>query len=201
MLLDKVVTGERAKNYLETIHNEGTRLSSMVSDLLDISRIESGRVKLKTEEIDMESLLKSVHRTLDQELTAKGISFRYVIEPGLPPVQADEERLRQTLLNLIDNSIKYSDPDSAVEIQVLGEQDYVIIKVKDSGWGIPPEDLPHIGQRFYRGRHGSITKGTGLGLSLCHEIVEMHGGSMEIESAPGTGTTVRIYLPIRRSDA
>jgi signal transduction histidine kinase len=173
----------------------------MVSDLLDISRIEAGKVKLKTEEIEIESLLRSVQKILDRELTAKGISFKYMVEAGIPPLQADEERIRQILLNLIDNSIKYSDPDSSIEIQVLEEQDYVIIKVKDSGWGIPPEDLHHIGKRFYRGRHGSITKGTGLGLALCHEIVEMHGGRMEIESTPGAGTVVRIYLPVRRSDA
>ncbi len=201
MLLDNVVSGKKAKNYLETIHNEGTRLASMVSDLLDISRIEAGKVKLKTEEIEIESLLRSVQKILDRELTAKGISFKYMVEAGIPPLQADEERIRQILLNLIDNSIKYSDPDSSIEIQVLEEQDYVIIKVKDSGWGIPPEDLHHIGKRFYRGRHGSITKGTGLGLALCHEIVEMHGGRMEIESTPGAGTVVRIYLPVRRSDA
>ncbi len=198
MLMDHVVTGEKADRYLQTIYDEGLRLSDMVSDLLDISRIESGKVKLKEEEIDLRSIFKSLSENFQKRLSERSISLNMHIPDNTRLLTGDSERIRQLLSNLIDNSIKYSDPESSIDISVRKDLDYVIMKIVDTGWGISPKDLPHIGERFYRGKHGAKTKGTGLGLSLCKEIVEMHDGRLKIESEPGKGTRITIYLPSRR---
>ncbi|RMF99568.1 MAG: PAS domain-containing protein [Nitrospirae bacterium] len=198
MLIDRVVSGDRAESYLETIHNEGVRLSNMVSDLLDISRIESGKVHLKREDLDLVSILSSIEKLLSKEFQKKGISFSYHVDDAARFINADEERIKQVLMNLIDNALKYSDPSATIEVSGRLENSYVIIEVRDTGWGIPPEDLPHIGERFYRGRHGRVSKGTGLGLSLCKEIIGMHGGNLEIKSTQGEGTTISITIPLGR---
>lgn len=197
MLLEDEVNGERAKEYLDTIMKEGTRLATMVADLLDISRMESGEWVLNESEIDFNILIHEIKKSLSNILNKKKIQLETSIENNVKCFKGDKEKLKQLLINLITNSISYSDEGSLIDINIKREQDKLLIKVSDTGWGIPADDIPHLTKKFYRGRHGIRTKGTGLGLALCKEIAKLHGGDISILSRLGKGTTVTINLPFK----
>ncbi len=197
MIIEGDIEERKVKKYLGTILSEGIRLSSMVSDLLSIARIESGRESLKLEQIDMKTLINSVRDALSPLIDKKKATVRYhIAEQGM--LIGDEEKIRKLLLNFIDNSLSFSDNGCAVEINVARKNDDMVISVRDNGWGIPENDLAHLTERFYRGMHGERIKGTGLGLSLCSEIVKMHGGEMQIRSTMGKGTEVTVTMPVGR---
>ncbi len=198
MIIDDEVESDRAQRYLETIYKEGLRLTELVSDLLNISRIESGTETLKYSEIDFADLVESMKKIFEKAIKNKRIAFYTEIDPTITEFYGDRGKLSQLLANLIDNSIKYSDPGCRITLKVRRTGKYVIIEVADTGWGIPDVDLPRLSERFYRGRHGEKTKGTGLGLALCKEIVKAHDGNLEIESRLKEGTTVTVVLPIKR---
>ncbi|HHN65967.1 MAG TPA: HAMP domain-containing histidine kinase, partial [Nitrospirae bacterium] len=175
--------------------DEGLRLSDMVSDLLNISRIESGKERLKFTEIDFREIIDHIRKAFAEEIERKDITFDSIIEGDIGIVYADRDKIIQVLSNLTDNSIKYSNSGCRIAVRVYAEDNYVIIEHTDTGWGIPEKDLQHIGERFYRGKHGEKTKGTGLGLTLSKEIINLHGGTMQINSKFGVGTSVIITLP------
>ena len=195
MLIDGDVSDERAMKYLKTIYDEGLRLSDMVSDLLNISRIESGKERLKFTEIDFREIIDHLRKAFAEEIERKDITFDSIIEGDIGSVYADRDKIIQVLSNLTDNSIKYSNSGCRIAVRVYAEDNHVIIEHTDTGWGIPEKDLQHIGERFYRGKHGEKTKGTGLGLTLSKEIINLHGGTMQINSKFGVGTSVIITLP------
>ena len=122
--------------------------------------------------------------------------LRYAVH-DVPYMLGDGENLKQVLMNLIDNSLTFSDKGCIIEMNMKRNGDNVEITITDNGWGIPEEDLPHLAERFYRGKHGDKVKGTGLGLTLCDEIVKMHDGAMSIRSAVGKGTAVTVSIPYR----
>lgn len=197
MLIEDEVAGERAKEYLDTIMKEGERLAAMVSDLLDISRMESGEWIMDKTEIDFNLLMHEIKKTLFNILEKKKIQLETSIANNVKCFKGDREKLKQLLINLITNSANYSDDGSLVDINIRKEQDKLLIKVSDTGWGIPVDDLPHLTRKFYRGRHGIRTKGTGLGLALCKEIAKLHGGDISIVSRLGKGTTVTVEMPFK----
>ncbi|RMG73953.1 MAG: GAF domain-containing protein, partial [Nitrospirae bacterium] len=198
MLIDKEVEGERAEQYLQTIYDEGLRLSEMVSDLLNISKIESGKEQLIYTEVDFDDLIGKVKELFQVPLRKKDIEFKVDYRGKIKDFWADSDRLLQVIANLVDNSIKYSDRGAKIELRIRPHEGYVIIEVADTGWGIPETDIPHIGESFYRGRYATRTKGTGLGLSLCRKIIQLHGGTVNIKSKVGKGTTVTVLLPKER---
>ncbi len=198
MLIDREVEGERAEQYLRTIYDEGLRLSEMVSDLLNISKIDSGREQLIYTEIDFNDIIRKIKELFLPQFRRKNIQFLVNIDENIKGFFADADRLFQVIANLIDNSIKYSDEGSRIELKIRPHEGYVIIEVNDTGWGISEIDISHIGESFYRGRHATRTKGTGLGLSLCKKIVRLHGGTLNIKSKLGEGTTVTVLLPKER---
>lgn len=194
MILDGEV--KDGTKYLKTIHSEGIRLSNMVSELLSIARIESGKESMKLGTIDLVALFKSVSESFALQVEKKKASINYDLD-GVSHFVGDEEKMRQLLMNLVDNSLMFSDTGCTINMKARKKEDGWEFVVSDNGWGIPKEDLPHLTKRFYRGRHGEKIKGTGLGLALCSEILKMHGGSMEIKSRPGGGTEVVLSLPYR----
>jgi len=196
MIRDGDVAEPRMKQYLDTILSEGIRLSKMVSDLLNIARIESGKEGMRFETVDMEALLQEVLRSLSTHIEKKRAVIMYDIG-GVKSFAGDEEKIRQLLINLLDNAITFSDDGCKVEIKVRRSGETMEIAISDNGWGIPVEDVPHLTERFYRGKNAMKVKGTGLGLSLCSEIVNMYEGSMEIQSREGSGTEVIVTLPWR----
>jgi len=198
MILEGDIDDNRAKKYLSTILSEGIRLSNMVSDLLSIARIESGKETVKYKKIVVRDLLSELSESFSSLVEKKRAEIRFDVEEAAYVV-ADEEKMKQLLTNLVDNSLMFSDDGCIVEITVRDKREGLEINVSDNGWGIPDEDMPHLTERFYRGRHGQKIKGTGLGLYICREIVAMHGGDMHIESRPGAGTRVFLSLPHREA--
>jgi PAS domain S-box-containing protein len=194
MIINRDVEVDRAMQYLKVIKQEGSRLSRMVSELLDVARIESGREIMKLTSVEVAPLIRSILDSFESLLVSKEAIVLYEVSDKLT-VTGDEEKLKQVLINILDNALTFSDNKCSIDIRVQRKGERVEIKVSDNGWGISPEDFPHITERFYRGRHGDKTRGTGLGLSLCHEIMNMHGGKMEIRSKEGEGTSIILDLP------
>jgi PAS domain S-box-containing protein len=197
MLEGDVDEGDRRK-YLSTVLAEANRLSIMLSELLSIARIESGREGMKSGPVTIGRLFADLTASFAAVLDRKRAEIRYDFE-GVESFVADGEKLKQLLTNLVFNSLTFCDEGCVVELMARRKDGEIEISVSDNGWGIPEEDLPHLTERFYRGKHGASVKGTGLGLSICSEIVKMHGGKMEITSKTGAGTRVIVTLPLRES--
>ncbi len=198
MLLGEEVKGERSKEYLKTIYQEGQRLSHMVSDLLDIAKIERGKIALKEVDIDPVKLIEASVQPFISMAKEKNIELSYNVEDGTPELKGDADFLKQVIINLISNAMIYSDSGAKVWINIKPVDNTVEISVKDTGWGIPEDELPHIFKRFYRGRVKERIKGTGLGLSLCHEIVKLHGGDIRVVSTVGKGSEFTVIIPEER---
>jgi len=207
MLLDRGVKDRGwAMEYLQMINEQGNRLARLIDDLLDLSRIESGKQVYHWESVHIGEVIKESIQFLKAQAEEKGIAISHRIEKDLPPVEADRDKMRQVLINLISNSLSYSDEGAKVKVFARqltvrrgpkrGEK-VVGVSVTDSGWGIPPEDLPHIFEKFYRGQeHQRRTRGSGLGLALVKEIVAAHGGTVEVKSKVGKGSKFTVKLPL-----
>ncbi|MFN3740441.1 MAG: PAS domain S-box protein [Thermodesulfovibrionales bacterium] len=196
MILSGDVSGERAKEYLGIMHKEGLRLSKMISQLLDISRIEKGKL-FNIGPVDFKKIIESIKEGFSDIIEKKSAVIALRVEGDISGFRGDEAKIEQMLRNLIDNSLTYADNGVRVSMLFRRLNDTLEITVKDTGWGIPEEDISHLGEKFYRGRHGERTKGTGLGLSLVKEIVKLHGGVLSIESELGKGTSIQISLPFQ----
>jgi two-component system phosphate regulon sensor histidine kinase PhoR len=210
---------ENAYKFLETIKNHSERLNSLVSDLLTLSRIELGDIKIEKETINLDTVIDSAFETLREKAQSKGLYLRKEISPGLHEIKADRNRLIQILLNLVDNGIKFTDMGGVtVKVQSsrfgvrssekivselktqhseLADFDYIEICIEDTGVGIPKKHLSRLGERFYRVDKARSRElgGTGLGLAIVKHLVKAHGWEMEIESTPGKGTKVKIIIP------
>ena len=182
---------------LDSINDEADRLTRMVGDLLMLAQAESGKLPLNLNPVEIDSLLLEVFQEM-RILAGNKVTLKLTeIDQAL--VNGDRDRLKQVFLNLISNAIHYTPHDGEVFISMQKTDQDVVIQVQDTGPGIPPEDLPHIFERFYRGeksRTRSKTSGFGLGLSIVFWIVEHHGGKISAESQQGTGTTFTVQLPI-----
>ena len=176
------------------MEKEATRLTKMVGELLDFTRIQDGRFNLNLETMDLaaevEDALFAYRNLMEQE----GIELRYACdEERIPPIEGDPERLKQVLLNVLDNAAKYGKNGRKVEVSLDAEDSAVVLRVRDHGPGIPESELPHVKERFYKG--SSKERGSGIGLAVCEEIVSRHGGKLLIENAKGGGVLVTVRLP------
>ncbi|SRR6266540_662313 len=187
---------ETVTRIAHTIEEECDRLYRLIADLLDLSRIQAGRVAMSIGPVDLADLAESVaerNRTLSP---THNITTDF--PPDFPIIQGDLEKLRQALANLVDNAIKYSPPDSPIVIGGRVEPEHVVLSVSDKGIGIPPDQRDLVFERFHRAdtRLSRTTKGVGLGLYICKVIVEAHGGEIWVESpGPDQGSTFFIRLP------
>jgi heavy metal sensor kinase len=180
---------------LHTVEGEVQRMSRLVGDLLLLAQADAGQVPLQLESVDLDTLVLEIYN--EAGFLAKG---KYTLKLGrFEPVriQGNPDRLKQLLLNLVTNAIKYTPEGGAVTLSLWAWGDKARIAVKDTGVGIPPEDVPHIFDRFYRvdKARSRAAGGTGLGLSIAQWIVEVHGGTIEVESEHGKGTTFTVTLP------
>ena len=181
---------------LDIIKKETRRLSQMVEELLDFSRIESGGMRLPTEPFDLRGELYDAVFTYTDMLRQEGLRIDYE-EPEEPlMVFADRNRLKQVFLNIIDNAGKYGKDGDRVQVAAQAAEGSAVVHIRDFGQGIPPDELPFVKQKFYKG--SAKGRGTGIGLSVCSDIVQMHGGTLDIESTLGQGTDVIITLPLYR---
>ena len=193
--LRKEVDTSPGKKYLETVERNTDRLINIVNDLLLLSSLEEKAV-LELEDIDLGGLLENVITIFDQRLKDKELSLVIDVKEDLPPIKADLFKLEQMLVNLLDNAVKYTDRgEITVSIDVQDKR--VRIQVRDTGIGIPKEDIPRIFERFYVVDKSRSRKsgGTGLGLSIVKHIVLLHHGTIDIESALGKGTSITVTLP------
>jgi signal transduction histidine kinase len=173
--------------------DETRLLSRLVDDLRTLAHTESGTLSLQKEDTDIDGALSEAVAEFGAEAEAKRISIHTAIPPDLPPVSLDPIRWREVTANLLSNAIRHSPEGSRVWIEAHALPDAVMVEVKDNGPGIAAEDLPHIFDRFYKGR---TTGGSGLGLTIARNLVIAHGGTLTAESRPGEGTTMRVRLPL-----
>ncbi|MFZ6036122.1 MAG: sensor histidine kinase [Patescibacteria group bacterium] len=205
MLLDGSfgVIPDEARKKLLMVRAEGERLHDLVEDLLEVSRIEQGRVSLHITAVNVEVLLTQVIQTFQHQADEKGLSLVKAIQPHIPPVQADASRLQQILVNLLSNAIKYTMHGKvtvAVD-EIRDKNSMVRIKISDTGIGIAAKDRDKLFEKFYRVRSSQTDKitGTGLGLWITRELVRIMGGEIFLDSIEHVGTHVTILLPIHQS--
>jgi signal transduction histidine kinase len=190
---------EEQERYIEIIKNNADRLSLLVNDLLDISRIEQGRVELEIRDLSLAETVTQLMESLEVRFEDEDKVVRVTIDvpPDLPTVQADSDRVTQILMNIVLNAYQYTPEGGSVTISAHQEEDGIRVDVADSGIGIAPEDQDRVFERFYRGEDPMVisTAGTGLGLAIVQQLVEMHNGRVWLESELGKGTTFRILFP------
>ncbi|MCH7814185.1 MAG: HAMP domain-containing histidine kinase [Planctomycetes bacterium] len=197
----RVTSPEKRQEYYEIIQRESARLTHLINNILDFSRIEAGRKEYRLETIDVGAVVRRTYDSYRHDLDHNGFEHELRIAEGLPQVPADADAIAQALLNLMSNAVKYCDDERYLAIEVTPEtrrgRHGVLIGVHDRGIGIPPEARRHLFDGFYRVSDERVRKqrGVGLGLALVKHIVEEHGGSIDVESRLVKGSTFRIFLP------
>ncbi|BCV25370.1 two-component system histidine kinase PnpS [Gelria sp. Kuro-4] len=197
-LLDGALADKAAaEHFLRIIDDEARRLTALIDDLLDLSRLELKRANLKLENFALLPLVESIAASLKPRLDKAALTLSVEIKDPELAVQADRDRIRQVLLNLIDNSIKYTPAGGRISISAAALDGTVRVAVADTGRGIPSEDLERIFERFYRvdKARSRSEGGTGLGLAIVKHIIELHGGKVEAQSELGKGTTIAFTIP------
>ena len=180
---------------MKIIHREAGRLTEMVLSLLDFTRIQDGRMTLNMEMADLRSEFEDTVFMYGSRLEADGIHLEYLEnEDDIPEVSCDPQRMRQVFLNILDNASKHGGEGSRIEAEICNLEDSIAVRIRDYGPGIPEDEIPLVKKKFYKG--SSKARGSGIGLAVCDEIVEMHGGQLILENAPGGGTLVTVQLPV-----
>ncbi len=179
---------------LGIIMKESRRLTTMVEELLDFTRMQDGRFTLHVECIDLLPELEDAIYTYRELLRQEGIQLTYECDENAGEVMADSERMKQVFCNVIDNAAKHGGAGKRVDVSALREEDMLVIRVRDHGVGIPPDELPHVKQKFYKG--SSRARGSGIGLAVCDEIMRLHGGTFDVANAEGGGVVVTMALPL-----
>ena len=180
---------------LDVVLGEAERLSNLVEDLLDISRMQSGRMTVNNvQPVDVAYLLSAVSDMYTELATKQGIELFYTPPVQAAIVMADTDRLKQLFINVIDNAVKYTEKGGLVLVAQTQEEGCVRIVVKDTGVGIPAEDIDKVKEKFFKSN--KTVRGSGIGLAVADEIIKQHQGLLFIESTEGVGTTVTIVLPI-----
>ena len=183
------------KKGMGIIVSEARRLTNMVEELLEFSRIQDGRFTLSIEPMDIKAELEDAVYTYREFFRREGIELNHSdCENEFPPLSGDPERMRQVFSNLLDNAAKHGGSGKRIDTAIFPEGDQVVITVRDYGPGIPEEELPHVKYKFYKG--SSKARGSGIGLAVCDEIVGRHNGTLEIGNAEGGGCIVTIRLPV-----
>ena len=199
MLANPNIDAQDLRSGLEHINREATRLSQMVNDFLDLTKIETGRIQMDKRKIDLRSLAQEVIDQLyPQALEYKITLSLNVVKHTIPEISADADRLKQVMANLVDNAIKYNREGGKVDVILSCNQVRVQLSVRDTGKGIAPKDLGGIFDKFYRGQDNEdeIARGAGLGLSLAKKIIEAHGGDIWVQSELGIGSNFTFSLPL-----
>ncbi|WNS45462.1 HAMP domain-containing sensor histidine kinase [Paenibacillus sp. MMS20-IR301] len=179
---------------LDIIEAESDRLTHMVDELLDFSKLDNGRITIQPASVDVAGLLKHICRQLTPRATRQGVRLEMSIEENLPVIQADGNRLKQVMINLIDNSLKFTHAPGHILISARTDSGKVIVAVTDTGPGIAAADLDHVRQKFYKADQQAA--GSGLGLAIAEQIIKLHHGELRISSTLGKGTMVEIDLPM-----
>ncbi len=191
------IDADQRTELVDAIQTETTRLSSLATSFLDIARLESGRTQFQFQQIDLIPLLDECASLMQTQAQELGLDLQVTLPAEISPIQGDPDKIKQAILNLISNAIKYNRPQGEIILAASNGQSEVTITVKDSGIGIPEEHMARLFTKFYRVPGSEQhAQGTGLGLSIVKRIIEGHGGEIHVESVTGEGTTFKICLPV-----
>mgnify|MGYP004490811967 CR=1 FL=1 len=195
ILADTTEDPVQMRRGIRIILNESRRLTTMVEELLEFSKIQDGRMTLRIEQMDLQAELEDAVFTYKELFRQDGVELHYQADDeALPPIPGDPERLKQVFCNVLDNAVKHGGSGKRIDVSIVCEDEMEVIRVRDYGPGVPEAELPFVKQKFYKG--SSKARGSGIGLAVCDEIVKLHGGSFEIANAEGGGCVVSIRLPI-----
>jgi signal transduction histidine kinase len=190
---------EKQLDYQKDIHASGKHLLSLINDILDLSKIEAGRMELELSQFDLPTAVSNAVTLIRERAQRHGIALGVEVDPRLGDFQADERKVKQILLNLLSNAVKFTPDGGRVDVSAKLDTDKVEIAVKDTGVGIAPADQASLFEEFkqFGNDRSRKAEGTGLGLALTRRLVELHGGQILVESALGQGSTFRVTLPVR----
>jgi len=188
----------KQEEYLKDIYESGRHLLSLINDILDLSKIEAGRMELELTDFDLPTAIDSALTLVRERATRRGIALQKTLDTRVGPIQADERKVRQVVLNLLSNAIKFTPEGGRIEVRAMPVDGSVEVSVTDTGVGIAPEDQEAVFEEFRQvGSSAAKQEGTGLGLALCRRFVELHGGTIRVTSAVGAGSTFTFRLPVR----
>ncbi|HYK97714.1 MAG TPA: ATP-binding protein, partial [Candidatus Acidoferrales bacterium] len=190
---------EKQQEYLEDVLSSGKHLLSLINDILDLSKIEAGRMELELSTFSLANALDSGLTIVRERATRHGITLQAVLPNDLPVIEADERKVKQVLYNLLSNAVKFTPDGGRIEVRASRQDGSVRIEVQDNGIGIAGEDQTKIFEEFRQVGRERSREGTGLGLTLTKRFVELHGGVISVVSTPGKGSTFSFTLPIRRT--
>ena len=186
---------DNTRRGVKIILGEGKRLTEMVLELLDFTRIQDGRMTLNVEPTDIRAEFEDTVFMYGSRLAQEGIRLEYLDhDDEIPEIHCDPKRLRQVFLNILDNAAKHGGEGKRIDADIVSDESSVHIRIRDYGPGIPEDELSLVKRKFYKG--SSKARGSGIGLAVCDEIVQMHGGTLTLQNAPGGGTAVTIELPV-----
>jgi PAS domain S-box-containing protein len=199
LLRGGILSGEKATRGLETLERNAAWLTQIVEDVLDVSRIITGKIRLDVQPVELPLIVENAVATVQPAADAKGVKLQTIVDPRVGPVSGDPDRLQQVVWNLLTNAVKFTPRAGRIQARLERVDSHVEIVVSDTGIGIRPDFLPYVFERFRQGDAGTTRKtgGLGLGLAIVRHIVEMHGGTVEVSSAgEGQGATFRVRLPL-----
>jgi len=189
---------EKQEEYLKDIHASGTHLLSLINDILDLSKIEAGRMELELTDFDLPTALDSALTLVRERAGRRGVTLESTVDERLGEVGADERKVRQVVLNLLSNAIKFTPEGGRIEVRAVPVDGSVEVSISDTGVGIAPEDQEAVFEEFRQvGTAERKAEGTGLGLTLCRKFIELHGGRIWVQSEVGRGSTFTFRLPVR----
>jgi signal transduction histidine kinase len=196
--LGRITTQEKKNEYYSIIRKESERLSALINNILDFSRIEAGAKEYDFRETDIAELVRNTLDSYRYQIEQQGFALEEHIDPGIPSVKVDREAIARALVNLVNNALKYSDNEKFLGVRLYREQSMLKLEVSDRGIGIDRNEQSRIFEKFYRTCDPLVhnTKGSGLGLSLVRHITRAHGGDIEVESTPGRGSKFTLSLPL-----
>ena len=193
LLADETMDADTRQG-MKIISGEAKRLTEMVVELLDFTRMQDGRMTLNVETADIRAEFEDTVFMYGSRLAQEGIQLQYLdTDADIPEISCDPKRLRQVFLNILDNAAKHGGAGKRIEAEIAYEENQVLIRIRDYGPGIPEDEIPLVKKKFYKG--SSSARGTGIGLAVCDEIVQMHDGTLTLENAEGGGTLVTVSLP------
>ena len=192
---------EKQAEYLKDIYASGTHLLSLINDILDLSKIEAGRMELELTEFDLPMAIENALTLVRERAGRRSIALHTSIDARLGQIQADERKIRQVVLNLLSNAIKFTPEGGRIDVGAVPKEELVEVSVSDTGIGIAPEDQKKVFEEFHQvGTAAKKVEGTGLGLTLCRKFVELHGGRIWVKSELEAGSTFTFTIPVRRGE-
>src|SRR6516165_7701161 len=192
---------EKQEEYSKDIHASGQHLLSLINDILDLSKIEAGRMELELTDFDLPTVIENALMLVRERAGRRSIALHTNIDSRLGPIQADERKVRQVVLNLLSNAIKFTPEGGRIDVGAVPKDGFVEVSVSDTGIGIAPEDQEKVFEEFRQiGTAAKKIEGTGLGLTLCRKFVELHGGKIWVRSQVSEGSTFTFTIPVRHGE-